>query len=155
VSTLTATPVRRAILPLPRIDRSPAIARHHVLSVARSWQVAIDLDALALVVSEYVTNAVRHAKPPAHGPDAIRVTFEAGVRHAVLTVHDMDATSVCSCNPFDGWDLPESGYGLVLVRELTARSGIRCTRIGGHGQPGKDAWAAWDVNTHLYSGSVS
>ncbi len=103
-------------LELPSTSAAPARARGALDSIAA--RVAPDrLRDLRLLVSELVTNAVRHA-----GGDVVRliVAHRGGVLR--VEVHD----------PGNGFDLEQaptdplraSGWGLVLVAELADRWGV-------------------------------
>jgi Histidine kinase-like ATPase domain len=83
------------------------------------------LDALLLLTSELVTNAVLHA----------RTQIEVGItiaRHSVLvTVHDLDLTRV-EQHPYEH---REGGWGLGLVAALAEASALQT-----HADGGKTAW---------------
>ncbi|MCW2778764.1 MAG: regulatory protein [Frankiales bacterium] len=82
-------------------------------------------DALLLLTSELVTNAVLHARTP----------IELGItvtEHAVLvTVHDLDLARPAQ-RPYDG---REGGWGLGLVAALADASDLET-----HDGDGKTAW---------------
>ena len=79
-------------------------------------------DEVLLLLSETVTNAVRHAGPP------IIVTSECLTTAHRIGVHDGDpalpdpstATRAGEIDPEDLFDLPESGRGLDLLDSLAA-----------------------------------
>jgi PAS domain S-box-containing protein len=139
----------------PRDDATLLLARTHALSPGATacWDLPCDpavvssartlaarqltqwdLDALAasteLVVSELVTNAVRHAG----GPIRLRL-----IRHQVLTCEVTDGSNslprlrhACSVD--------EGGRGLYIVTQLCRRNGARCQTNGG-----KIVWAEQEL----------
>ncbi|GAA1165216.1 anti-sigma regulatory factor (Ser/Thr protein kinase) [Kitasatospora gansuensis] len=75
---------RTSACTMPAVPTSVPALRHFARTSARHWDVAVDtVEALALVVTELVTNAVRHSG----GPD---VTLLLTVDTGTLTVHVMD-----------------------------------------------------------------
>ena len=109
----------------PPQPSSAAAARDFVGSVCLDWHLEALLDDLALVVTELVANAVRHA-----GTDiAVKlVRLEGGVR---LEVHD---GSTRPLRPRSATVLDEGGRGLLLVDALSSRFGVE-------GEPkGKRVW---------------
>ena len=80
------------------------------------------LEDAQLLVSELVTNAIRHAG--LHADDVIRLIVVTGEHALRIEV----------CNPGQGFEVPEpapapdparrSGWGLYLVRELSDRWGV-------------------------------
>ena len=109
---------------LPSGPEGPAEARR----IARECAQAngFDPDDLTLVVSELVTNAVRHGQPP--------VQLEIGTcDHCVTVVVADGSTSRPQSRPAGEAD--EGGRGLHLVDLLTADSGVRLQ------PPGKAVWA--------------
>jgi anti-sigma regulatory factor (Ser/Thr protein kinase) len=55
-----------AELELPAEPTSARIAREFGVGAARGWHLVIDQEALKIVISELVTNAVQHSEPPIH-----------------------------------------------------------------------------------------
>ncbi|WP_333768736.1 ATP-binding protein [Streptomyces sp. IBSBF 2435] len=107
-------------------------ARHELRRVLDAWGLDDLADRAELVLSELLTNAVRHTVPP---PDCeIETRYEllpAGVR---IEVHDADETRPAAQIPSAE---EESGRGLALVDALTgARWGVG-DRMG----IGKLVWA--------------
>ena len=89
-------------------------------------------EAAALLVSELVTNAVRHAK----GIDVVTVNLHAGRTWLRIEVQDTDRH----------WPQPripgrhdESGFGFILVDALASTWGVRETEAG------KAVWAELDT----------
>ena len=105
---------------------SPAEARAAVASFTERLGLQELFDDLTLVVSEMVTNAVRHAGPPVvielqADPDAVLVAVEDGSpERPQARAAGLDA---------------EGGRGLLLVDLLAAEHGVR------PGPPGKTVWA--------------
>jgi anti-sigma regulatory factor (Ser/Thr protein kinase) len=92
-----------------------AHARHFAAAVVRGWGLPDTVDTLELLVSELVTNAVRHAGTPG----------EVHIAELVdrVRVDVTDASPIAPTQPHI--DLTEtSGRGLLLVRELSDAWGI-------------------------------
>jgi anti-sigma regulatory factor (Ser/Thr protein kinase) len=104
-------------LPLVWDLTAPALARQLVRVTLDRWGLPELVESAVMVVSELTTNAVVHGAPPMHvsmcrEPHQIRISvYDAG--HAVaaaatVPVHDHE----------------EHGRGLVIVRQLSADSGV-------------------------------
>jgi PAS domain S-box-containing protein len=76
-----------------------------------------------LLVSELVTNAVRHADLPEDATIEVRVIAEPQ-RLIRVEVHDDGAGFDPSDLPLDADDARESGWGLILVDRLSSRWGV-------------------------------
>jgi anti-sigma regulatory factor (Ser/Thr protein kinase) len=89
-----------------------AVARRFVRDVLGAWHAEVDLDAVLLVTSELVTNAVLHARTEG----SIRVIL-LGDRNPVVRIEVYDQNprrpSIAEC-PADA----TSGRGLALVDSL-------------------------------------
>jgi anti-sigma regulatory factor (Ser/Thr protein kinase) len=115
------------VLPLAAEPGAPATARHWLLAGLGEWQRRPEAMFVAeLLVSELVTNAVRHAC----GPVRLRaVTREDGQGGGVLRVEvfdgDRELPDVRSVSVES-----ESGRGLRLVDDLARCWGCRRTRHG-------------------------
>lgn len=99
---------------LPRHPRSVGRARVLLLQQAYSWQIPDEVTETAvLLLSELMTNAVRHARVPPGREVAARCV----VRHGTLRVEVSDANDdlprLREASPGD-----ESGRGLALVAAL-------------------------------------
>jgi len=101
----------------PRIellDPSPAAARHAVLDAAAVARLGRgDVDGMVVAVSEAVTNAITHGRPPVH------VRVWAAAARMVVTVTDRGDGPQ---DPFAGLlpapDRPFGGLGLWLAHQL-------------------------------------
>lgn len=96
-----------------RLDQDPAavgLARDFVRDCYRTWGVEDPEDVASLVVSELVTNALRHATGP------ITLFVARRPHKVVLTVED--GSSVPAEVELPG-PLEESGRGMLLVQALT------------------------------------
>ncbi|WP_431042991.1 ATP-binding protein [Streptomyces sp. P1-3] len=98
-------------------------ARHFTGATLEQWGLPDLFDDVALVVSELVTNALRHALPP--GPPETAVGGEHGEQDAAVRLHLMRGPSRLVCavrdpseeSPVAGEadSCEESGRGLYLV----------------------------------------
>jgi anti-sigma regulatory factor (Ser/Thr protein kinase) len=127
-----AGPWRRLLMTLPAEDYSVRLARHATHVVLTAWRLAHVEDAAVLLVSELVTNAVRHAS----GTDAVGVDLHATRTWLRIEIQDTDRRWPRPRIP-DGSD--ESGFGFVLVDALAAKWGVRETEAG------KAVWAELDT----------
>jgi anti-sigma regulatory factor (Ser/Thr protein kinase)/anti-anti-sigma regulatory factor len=106
---------------------SPARARQAAAEVVTQLHLEPLGDELALVVSELVTNAVRHAEPP------VRLEIQADDDKVTVVVADgSPGRPVPSAAPLDA----EGGRGLAMIDLLAADTGVRPS------PPGKTVWAA-------------
>ena len=133
-AVMTPSPAGRprpAVLQLPAAAASVPLARRHVAAVVEQLDLGDFADTAALVVSELVTNAVRHA-----GTE-LQLTVVADGDVVRIEVEDGSAT------------LPQSrisglydagGRGLPLVEALADRWGSESTSTG------KLVWAELDTS---------
>jgi anti-sigma regulatory factor (Ser/Thr protein kinase) len=107
-----------AQLDLPLGVGAPAPSRHAVVAVLRGWGYRDErwLEAAALVVSELVTNAVRH------GGGAVAFTVQAHAGRVVLCVSDGSSVVPRRRDPDD-----DGGRGLAVI-EARSRSSAVCSR---------------------------
>ncbi|MFF1546457.1 SpoIIE family protein phosphatase [Streptomyces sp. NPDC058291] len=107
---------------LPARDDAPVRARAEVSALLRRWHIRPDTrDDVSLLVSELVTNAVRHAA----GPVTIRL-IRAG--HGLLC--EVGDTGNGRPRLSAGGLLDDGGRGLYVVHRLTTRWGVRWTDTG-------------------------
>jgi anti-sigma regulatory factor (Ser/Thr protein kinase) len=118
---------QRSVVPIEHSLRGPGQARRVVADCADRLGLAEVGDDLVLLVSEMVTNAVRHGTPPvllevASDEDTVIVAVGDGSAQPPLPrAADLDA---------------EGGRGMALLDLLAARHGVRSD------PPGKTVWAA-------------
>lgn len=115
----------------PATPHSVRRARHALLDTLDAWELGGLADGAALVLSELMTNAVRHGRVPGRGIGTRFVRLAGGVR---IEVHDCtDAQPELQVAADDS----EHGRGLALVDAVTeGRWGVSA-RPG----PGKVVWA--------------
>ena len=122
-------------LVLPIDDRSVAAARRCLRNTLEGHQAASTDDAL-LMLSELVTNAVRHAHT------LLRVMVSLADQTVRVEVHDDDPTLPVAPDPAHH---ATSGRGLRIVDDLADRWGIT------HNGDGKTVW----FELHLGHGDTS
>ncbi|MGW1893215.1 SpoIIE family protein phosphatase [Streptomyces sp. NPDC002004] len=110
---------------VPPDPAAVAAVRKQVSDQLERWGLCDVVFTTELVVSELVTNAIRHAKPPIH----LRLIHD---RTLICEVSDASSTAphLRRARVFD-----EGGRGLLLVAQLTERWGTR------QGRTGKTIWA--------------
>ncbi|MFF4894827.1 ATP-binding protein [Streptomyces sp. NPDC001068] len=112
---------------------STAVLRENLRTCLARWQMEELADDATVVVSELLSNALRHGRPPVHVQCALRRQFR---RRPALRVEVMDTgPSFDSRKQRARWRHPsytleESGRGLYLVDALSSRWGERPTREG-------------------------
>jgi anti-sigma regulatory factor (Ser/Thr protein kinase) len=103
--------------------REVSRVRHAVTTALGVWGVPVDdRDVVALLISEVVTNALRHGSPP--------VCLRAALRDSRLTV-SVDDGSTRPPTPMDdtAWDAI-GGRGLHLVESLSDHWGVSVNGVG-------------------------
>ncbi|MEW2513362.1 ATP-binding SpoIIE family protein phosphatase [Streptomyces sp. NPDC046870] len=107
-------------------------ARRHVGAKLTEWGLEDAAPTTELIVSELVTNAIRHARPP------VRLRLILQGARLTCEVSDDSSTSpyLRQANTFD-----ESGRGLFIVSQLARRWGTR------HDSRGKTIWAVQQPHT--------
>lgn len=113
----------------PQSARSVGLARAELSDLLTKWDLSTVVDEALLVLSELVTNAVRHGRATVEREIETRYSRVAdGVR---IEVRDWAEERPVMRVPGDG-----GGWGLRLVAELSARWGVD-ERAGA----GKSVWA--------------
>ena len=125
---------RQLYMTLPAVSHSVRLSRYATRAVLTAWQLAHVDEAATLLVSELVTNAVRHAR----GIDVVTVNLHAGRTWLRIEVQDTDRHWPQPRIP-DGFD--ESGFGFILVDALASNWGVRETEAG------KAVWAELDTRS--------
>ena len=123
---------RQLRMTLSAVSHSVRLSRDATRAVLTAWQLGHVDEAATLLVSELVTNAVRHAR----GTDVITVDLHSGRAWLRIEVQDTDRHWPQPRIP-DGFD--ESGFGFILVDALASSWGVRETEAG------KAVWA--ELNT--------
>ena len=123
---------RHLRITLGTADHAVGLARQATRGALAAWRLAFMEETVALLVSELVTNAVRHAR----GTDAIALELETAGPWLRIEIHDGDPRWPQPRTPA-GFD--ESGFGLVLVDALAGQWGVR------ENAAGKAVWAELDI----------
>ncbi|MFG3064083.1 SpoIIE family protein phosphatase [Streptomyces sp. NPDC048231] len=129
VRTRSLNPSRVVTWALPGDRSAVRHARRLAAHQLTQWGLEGLADATRLIVSELVTNAVRHGT----GPIELRL-----VRHRVLTCEVSD-TAAFIPRPHRARTTDENGRGLFLVTKLSRRWGARST------SGGKVVWAEQEL----------
>ncbi len=104
---------------------APGVAREFVAAVAEhAYQDAAFAETLRLVVSEVVTNSIRHGH--AGGDGCVEVTVEAGPRRLRLEIADEGPGFQPAPTP--GRPDRPGGWGLFLVDSLADCWGVEASR---------------------------
>jgi anti-sigma regulatory factor (Ser/Thr protein kinase) len=120
---------------LPATRPAASVARQATRAAMAAWRLSYLADSAVLLVSELVTNAVKHAGSAAAAAATV-LRLEYGGDWLRIEVHD---TSPHAPRPrVPDW-LDESGFGLMLVDALAASWGVRQTAQG------KAVWAELDA----------
>ncbi|MET8413254.1 ATP-binding SpoIIE family protein phosphatase, partial [Streptomyces sp. NPDC005195] len=106
-------------------------ARHLTVRQLNAWGLEPLVPATELVVSELVTNAIRHGT----GPIRLRL-----IQHQVLTCEVFDSAVSCP-RPRHARIVDENGRGLLMIAQLSRRWGCRPSTGG------KFVWAEQDLPT--------
>jgi len=104
---------------LPHSPSTPAEARALAAEAVRDQLPEPQIDKFVLMVSELVTNAVRHAPPEADGRIALRIEIDGPVARAIV----MDGGHHFSFDQatFDG---TRGHLGLHIVDQLASKWGL-------------------------------
>ncbi len=99
-------------------------ARRHVHALISAWDVPVDSYTAALLTSELVTNAIKHATEPA---DAVHLVISWDGARFRVEVHDRSRRAPVLLDvPPDA----EAGRGLMLLAQLSSDWGYRWTVSG-------------------------
>jgi anti-sigma regulatory factor (Ser/Thr protein kinase) len=120
-------------LALPPDVPAVRLARQVTRDALAAWQLGHLEDTAVLLVSELVTNALRHACDTG----AIGLELTSAGTWLRVEVQDGDPHWRWSRNPAD---CDESGFGFVLVDSLAGRWGVRRVSAG------KAVWAELDAS---------
>jgi len=115
----------------PATPHSVHRARHALLDALEAWELGGLGDSAALVLSELMTNAVRHGRVPGRGIGTRFVRQGSCLR---IEVHDSGDAKPELQSPADD---SEHGRGLALVDAITGSRWGVVARPG----PGKVVWA--------------
>ena len=118
---MNAQMIQRESCVLPRSMTAPALARGFVSSTLASWEVRDTFADVALLASELVTNAVRHA----NGDVALSLRLDRDrVRVAVRDSSDVKPIMGDLADAHDG------GWGLHIVDRLASSWGLETDDYG-------------------------
>jgi anti-sigma regulatory factor (Ser/Thr protein kinase) len=104
-----------AVCPLRASTTSPRTARDFTVATLRTWGLAALCEDAAVIVSELVTNAVRHGRPLG-APAEVRLTL---ARHDGLLVCIVADARAGEPSMRDSDDACENGRGLFVVEALS------------------------------------
>ena len=121
---VAAQDLRTLRIRLPAHPGSAAAARRHVKAVIGAWGLDIDAYVAALLVSELITNALRHGLREDETFQLVITSAENWMR---VSVHDSSRSEpVLVHAPLDA----EDGRGLTLLANLSASWGCQQTATG-------------------------
>ncbi|MET7937141.1 ATP-binding protein [Streptomyces sp. NPDC005322] len=118
---------RRAIAccALPAEEWAVSHARHFTTVRLANWQISEEVaDAAKLVVTEFVTNTVRHS-----GSTEVGLRLARSGSSVWIEVFDSGLWRAPAASDPDD-DIAESGRGFHLVDAVTQRCGVHCTPSG-------------------------
>jgi anti-sigma regulatory factor (Ser/Thr protein kinase) len=118
---------------LPATGRAPGLAREAARDALSTWHVAHLEETALLLVSELVTNVVRHARASAL---AMALWLEPEGTSLLIEVYDADPHEP---RPRMPGTLEEGGFGFVLIEALAGKWGVRQTETG------KAVWVELDA----------
>ena len=119
-------------VPLPQDLTAPSVARRAVRRLLDRWRLQDVLEPVLLAVSELVTNALRHGRPP------VALRLEHRDHGVTVDVHDgsRDLPGTPAPEQPDG---AESGRGLGIVEAMAAETGVEDVPNNG-----KSVWARFE-----------
>ncbi|GGW54744.1 hypothetical protein GCM10010503_34600 [Streptomyces lucensis JCM 4490] len=111
------------VCPVPPVAGAVCAVRRRVRAVLADWSVPADIaEEALLVVSELVTNAVVHARPPA----VLRLSLAQADGAPTVRIEVTDAGPALAVGQaLLGIDPDEHGRGEAIVHALATRHGIR------------------------------
>ncbi|MFC4610691.1 ATP-binding protein [Streptomyces maoxianensis] len=130
---------RRARIAVPADRAAVAFARDRVMAKVHDWRVPLgdeQHDAVKLVTSELITNAIVHTRNDEDNLVFVTVWLYLVGGSLRLDVYDGSSTEP---ERHDATPDDETGRGLVLVDTLAARTGWESTARG------KKVWVEFDV----------
>ena len=113
---------------LPAVGQAAGLARRQTRDALASWELGQLEETAVLLVSELVSNAVRHARSSASG---LQLRLAASRSCLRIEVTDADPRPP---QPRAPAGLDESGFGFVLVDALASSWGVD------HAAAGKTVW---------------
>ncbi|MFI1164723.1 ATP-binding protein [Streptomyces sp. NPDC020801] len=124
------------ICPLPRAPEAVRTVRRSAREVLAHWALPAETaDDAVLVITELITNAITHARPPAE----LRLSMPGGGGRRALRIEVTDAGPVPRHRPSPGGPHPavweESGRGTGIIAALSIRHGTS------HRPRGSTRWA--------------
>jgi len=130
---------RRVVSRQPDLGLAAKAAREYSERVLRGWGLQALADDAAVIVSELVSNAIRHGVNGRSDPawDCIELILWRRPGQIICAVTDPGTGTPAMANPDP---LAEQGRGLHVVEALSVTWGW--TRLG---SPGKAVWAALEV----------
>lgn len=121
---------------LPAEPQAARLARQATHAQLAFWRVPQLQETAVLLVSELVTNSVRHAHTRC---SELALRLEITWTSLRIEVHDADPRWPRPCTPAE---TDESGFGFVLVDALASTWGVNDTLAG------KAVWAELDILQH-------
>jgi hypothetical protein len=141
-----ATAPRVAMRTPPPVTRSVATARAFTLRTFEKWGVVARGADAAAVVTELLTNALRHALPPLTGDTAMPPTWPIRLGLAdpgpYVICAVADPSTVLPAPRLSGWQ-DEAGRGLLVVASLSDQWGC----CAAPADQGKVVWAAFATDS--------
>src|SRR5258707_294107 len=124
LAPVRATAPRPYRISLPAGPEAAVEARRHVWAIIHAWDIPIDAYAAALLASELVTNAIRHAGDE---DDPVELVVSWAGAQLRVEVHDGSRSAPA---PVHALPYAEAGRGLMLLDSLSTEWGYRETASG-------------------------
>jgi anti-sigma regulatory factor (Ser/Thr protein kinase) len=119
----TDKPAARSSTQLPHAALSAGLARRFVAATLHRWGLDAQVEVVALLAGELVTNAILHTHSA-----AVRLVVQADDQAVQVGVHDTSPQLPKQDGP-TAWD-DQSGRGLALVDALATRWGVESAAQG-------------------------